>query len=231
MAPTTPTQEPAPASGPISARGGGVAPTTEQVRRYYEQAAHDYDVRVDFAERFMFGNGRAWVCERARGDVLELAIGTGRNLPYYPPAVRLTGIDLTPQMLAVARQRAHDLGRKVDLRVGNAEALDFPGSSFDTVVVTLGLCTIPDPRAAVGEARRVLRPGGRLLLWEHVRSPLLPVRLVQMLLNPICVRCHADHLLREPLDYLQAEGFTVEEFERHKLGVVEQVAARKPLEG
>lgn len=207
------------------------AAATERVRRYYASAAGEYDLRLDFAERFMFGNGRAWVCQRAQGDVLEIAVGTGRNLPYYPQEVQMTGIDLSPEMLAVARRRAEALGRDVDLRIGDAQSLDFPDASFDTVVVTLGLCTIPDPQAAVLEASRVLRPGGRLLLWEHVRSPVLPVRLFQRLLNPACVRWHADHLLREPLEYIEAAGFTVEQIERHRWGVVEQAAARKSLAG
>ena len=202
---------------------------TERVRRYYAEAAAEYDQRVEFAERSMFGNGRPWVCGRAEGDVLEIAIGTGRNIPYYPAEVRLTGIDLSPEMLAEAQRRAAELGRAVDLQLGNAEALPFPDVRFDTVVVTLGLCTIPDPRAAVAEARRVLRPGGRLLLWEHVRSPVLPVRLVQMVLNPVCVRWHADHLLREPLEYVRAEGFAVEEMERTNWGIAERLSARKPL--
>src|SRR5690606_24049465 len=134
---------------------------------------------------------------------------TGRNIPYYPPNVRLTGIDLSPEMLELARPRANSLGRAIDLRVATAEALPFPDASFDTVVDTLGLCTIPDPRAALREARRVLRPGGRLLLWEHVRSPVLPVQLVQRLLNPFSKRWQADDLLRQPLDDVIAVGFTV----------------------
>jgi hypothetical protein len=74
----------------------------------------------------------------------------------------------------------------------------------------------------------VLRPGGRLLLLEHVRSPLLPVRFGQRLLDPLAVRFEADHLLRDPLDYLEAEGFNVECAERSKWGIVERVVARKP---
>jgi SAM-dependent methyltransferase len=100
--------------------------------------------------------------------------------------------------------------------------------SFDTVVCTLPLCTIPADRVAVAEVRRVLRPSGRFLLLEHVRSPLLPVRLGQRLPEPLAVRFEADHLLREPLQHLRAEGFGVEALRRSKLGVVERVAARKP---
>jgi ubiquinone/menaquinone biosynthesis C-methylase UbiE len=115
------------------------------------------------------------------------------------------------------------------LRVGDAQALEFPDQSFDTVVCTLSLCTIPDDRTAVAEVRRVLRPSGRFLMLEHVRSPLLLVRLGQRLLEPLAVRFEADHLLREPLEHLRAEGFEVEQLERSKLGIVERVAARKPV--
>lgn len=89
------------------------------------------------------------------------------------------------------------------------------------------MCTIPDDRAAVREVRRVLRPGGRFLLLEHVRSPRGVIRAVQRLLDPLAVRFEGDHIAREPLDHLRAEGFEVERLERSKLGIVERVAARK----
>lgn len=201
---------------------------TERVRRYYDDTADQYDRFVGYAERLLFGDGRRWVCEQARGDVLEIAVGTGRNLPYYSPDIRLTGIDISPAMLAVAQQRAAELGRDVALRVGDAQALDVPDARFDTVVSTLALCTIPDPHRAVAEMRRVLRPGGQLLLLEHVRSPLRAVRTVQRILDPIFVHFAADHLLREPLDELERQGFVIERLERSKWGIIERVAARKP---
>ncbi len=201
---------------------------TERVLRLYEKEAHKYDREMNFFDRLLFAGGREWVCGQARGEVLEIGVGTGRNLPHYRDDVRLTGIELSPAMLEIARARARELGRDVDLRIGDAQALDFGDESFDTVVCTLSLCTIPDDRTAVGEVRRVLRPGGRFLLLEHVRSPVLPIRLGQRLLEPLAVRFEADHLLREPLEHLQAEGFEVEELGRSKLGIVERVAARKP---
>jgi ubiquinone/menaquinone biosynthesis C-methylase UbiE len=201
---------------------------TARVRRYYDRIARRYDEYVSYFEKVFVGDGRRWVCEQARGEVLEIGIGTGRNLPYYPPAVRVTGIDLTPAMLEVARQRAHELGREVDLRVDDAQALEMPNERFDTVVVTLALSSIPDDRQAVAEARRVLRPGGRLLLLEHVRSPLLPVRMLQRITDPIFVRCYGDHLLREPLDHLAAQGFVVDRLERSKGGMIERLVARTP---
>lgn len=200
---------------------------TERVRGVYDNAAGKYDRTMRRTEKLFFGDGRAWVCAQARGDALEIAIGTGRNLPLYPAEVRLTGIELSPAMLAVARGRAQELGRTVDLRVGDAQALAFPDASFDTVVRTLALCTIPDDRGAVAEAVRVLRPGGRLLLLEHVRSPLKSVRAVQQLLEPLFVRFLADHLVRDPLDYLASEGLEVERVERSRWGIVERIAAIK----
>jgi ubiquinone/menaquinone biosynthesis C-methylase UbiE len=130
-------------------------------------------------------------------------------------------------MIARARRRAESLGCAVDLQVGDAQALPFEDERFDTVLATLALCTIPDEGAAISEARRVLRPGGRLVLLEHVRSPLGPVRLVQRLLEPLCVRFGADHLLRDPVDHLAAHGFEVVELERLLLGVVERAVARR----
>jgi ubiquinone/menaquinone biosynthesis C-methylase UbiE len=201
---------------------------TERVLGLYEKEAGKYDRGMNFFDRLLFAGGREWVCSQAAGDVLEIGIGTGRNLPHYRADVSLIGIELSPAMLEIARARARELGREVDLRVGDAQALEFPDDSFDAVVCTLSLCTIPDDRAAVAEVRRVLRPGGRFLLLEHVRSPVLPVRLGQRLLDPLAVRFEADHLLREPLEHLRAERFEVERFERSKLGVVERVVARKP---
>ncbi len=200
----------------------------ERVRRHYEQRAASYDRRIRIPERLLFGDGRGWVCRQAEGDVLELAIGTGRNLAFYPAGVQLTGVELSPAMLEIARRRAERLRREVDLRVGDAEALDFADQGFDTVTATLALCSIPDPRRAVAEAKRVLRPGGRLVLLEHVRSPVAAVRAGQRLLDPLFVRFEADHLLREPLDYLNGAGFVVESLERSRWGIVERVIARKP---
>jgi ubiquinone/menaquinone biosynthesis C-methylase UbiE len=152
------------------------AQEVERIRRFYEKSANRYDKQMRFWDRVLdFAGGRRWVCSQAAGDVLEIGMGTGLNLPYYGDDVRLTGIGFSPTMLELARERAKGLGREPDVRLGDAQALDFSDESFDTVVCTLALCTIPDDRRAVAEARRVLRPGGRLLLLEHVRSPLLPV--------------------------------------------------------
>jgi len=204
---------------------------SDRIRRIYDQEAPKYDRQMRFCDRALFAGGREWVCSQARGDALEIAVGTGRNLRHYPEGVKLTGIEFSPAMLEIARKAAASLSLTIDLRVGDAQALEFPDESFDTVVCTLALCTIPDDRAAVSEAKRVLRPGGRFLLLEHVRSPNMAVRLSQRLLDPLAVRFGGDHLLREPLDHLDAEGFEIQQQIRSKLGLVERIAALKPTDG
>lgn len=209
-------------------QGGEVAAETERVRRVQDKGADGYDRKISFFERILFGDGREWVCSRAKGDVLELAVGTARNLPYYGPDVRLTGIELSPEMLAIAQERQRELGRDGELRLGDAQVLEFDDDRFDTVTCTLALCTIPDHHRAIAEAYRVLRPGGRFVFMEHVRSPARTVSAVQRLIEPLTVRFEADHLTREPLESLRAVGFEIEELERSKWGIVERVAARKP---
>src|SRR5215216_4206796 len=201
---------------------------TERVRRIMDKEAPRYDRQMNFFDRVLFTGGREWACGGVEGEVLEVAVGSGRNLAVYPKGASLTAIEFSPEMLKLAKRRAAEIGTDVDLRLGDAQALEFPDESFDTVVCTLALCTIPDPRRAVAEARRVLRPGGQLLLLEHVRSPVRAVRAVQRLLEPLAVRFDADHLTREPLEYLRIEGFEIERVERSKWGIVERVAARKP---
>ncbi len=156
---------------------------------------------------------RARVCGAAAGRVLELGIGPGFNLPFYGPAVaEVVGIDPAMALLAMARGR--DAAFPVELVDGSAEALPIESQSIDTVVTTWTLCSVPDPRRALTDARRVLRPGGRLLFCEHGRAPDAGVRLWQDRLTPawrhIAGGCH----LNRPIEALVRDsGFQVESLE------------------
>jgi ubiquinone/menaquinone biosynthesis C-methylase UbiE len=195
---------------------------------YWDKQAGRYDREMNFWDRHLFGDSRPWACGRVVGEVLEVAVGTGRNLPFYPEGTRLTGVDWSPAMLAIARGRAADLGREADLRQGDAQALDFPDASFDTVLCALGLCAIPDDRRAMTEMARVLRPGGRLLLVDHVAASASALRAVQWLYERITIPLAGEHFRRRPLAYVRELGFDVEEAERFRFGIVERVCARKP---
>ena len=112
---------------------------------------------------------RRRLLQKAGGSVLEVGIGTGRNLAYYPRGVELTGIDIASRMLARARRRAGSLGLSAALLEGDGRALAFEDDVFDTTVGTCVLCSVADPDAVVREMVRVTRPGGSILLLEHVR--------------------------------------------------------------
>ena len=201
---------------------------TAQQKRIWDKAASSYDKQIAFFERIQFAGGREWIGERVRGRVLEVAIGTGLNLPRYPADVTITGIELSPAMLAVARQRAAGLGRDVDLREGDAEHLPFDDASFDTVVCTLSLCTIPSPDAAIAQMRRVLGPGGRLLLLDHIGSTWPPIYAAQWLMEQITIRTAGEHFTRRQLPLVKAAGFQIVETERLLAGTVERIYAIKP---
>jgi SAM-dependent methyltransferase len=198
-------------------------------RRAWDKQADGYDKRIGWFERRVLGeDNRGWACGRARGNVLEVAIGTGLNLPFYGAAVRLTGIDLSQQMLAVAKKRAADLGRDVDLREGDAHELPFDAESFDSVVCTYSLCNIPDVDRAVGEMKRVLKPGGSLILVDHIRSETLPVLLIQKVIEFFSMRVDGDHMTRRPREQVTAHGFEISESDRFRWGgMVERLNARK----
>ncbi|MEU1592588.1 class I SAM-dependent methyltransferase [Streptomyces sp. NPDC005708] len=212
---------------------GGTNPKASETpaarqRRVWDKAAPVYDKQIAFFERIQFGGGREWIGSRAHGRVLEVAIGTGRNLPFYPADAHITGIELSPAMLAIASQRAADLGVDAELREGNAEALPFEAGTFDTVVCALSLCTIPDPARAVGEMARVLKPGGTLLLLDHIGSSWPPLYAVQWLLEQITIRAAGEHFTRRQRPLVEAAGLEVVETQRLKAGTVERIAATKP---
>ena len=157
---------------------------------------------------------RAGLLPRARGRVLEIGIGTGRNFPFYAPeqVFSLIGLDPAEQMNAKARKRAAEAGMSVELMGVSAEGIPAEDNSFDTVVCTFSLCTIPDPVAALHEMRRVLKPEGELLFSEHGLAPEPKVQRWQHRLSPgwskIAGGCQLDRDIPQLLD---AGGFAMDE--------------------
>ncbi len=181
-------------------------------------------------ERRFFPDAREWVVHRATGDTVEIAIGTGLNLPYYHPDVRLTGVDLSPAMLAVAVERAAQQGRTLLAAVGDAARLPFADASFDSLVCTFALCEVPDVGATLDEFVRVLRPGGRLLLADHVVATTAVTRLGQRLLEAITIPVSGEHFTRRPAAQLPSQLALIDS-RRRTSGAVEYVEARKQPAG
>jgi ubiquinone/menaquinone biosynthesis C-methylase UbiE len=197
-------------------------------RRLYAKEAPTYDREADFVERWLFGTEhREWACSQARGDTLEVAIGTGLNLPHLPRNVRLTGVDLSPDMIALAVTRAKELGRTIRLTEGDAEHLPFAEDSFDTVLCTYALCSVRDDADAISEMHRVLRPGGRLILVDHIRSSVQPIFWLQWLYEFFPRRTKGEYSTRRPSVHVMAGDFHIQARDRLRAGIIERLVALK----
>jgi ubiquinone/menaquinone biosynthesis C-methylase UbiE len=187
---------------------------TTLTRARYQRLAPYYDRMLFLSER-RFRPWRARLWSRVKGPrVLELGVGTGHNLPFYPQGMQITAIDLVPAMLEHARIKANTLGSgyhlqnqmvsrlgvEVDLRLGDAQALDFLRGSFDTVVTACVFCSVPDPVLGLSEVRRVLRPGGQALLMEHVRSKQPLMSALMDAANPLVVRVMVANINRRTVE-------------------------------
>jgi ubiquinone/menaquinone biosynthesis C-methylase UbiE len=201
-----------------------------QIRTTYDRLAPTYDKTVGFTERLLLGELRHAFGAELRGETLEVAVGSGLNLPYYSSDVtNAVGIDLSPAMLAEADVKARQLGRAMTFAQMDAQRLAFPDNQFDTVAISLALCTIPDPVSALRELIRVCRPDGRIVLLEHVLSPVWPVALLERIWTPIQERPLGCHLTRETFNTARALGLTIESERARLFGVFRLAVALPPV--
>lgn len=195
-------------------------------------AARNYDRGMWLLERTKLSSLRRRVVEQVTGETLELGAGTGVNLPLYQPGIRVTAIDLRPAHLVAATHKAKRTGHKADFSVACADAqnLPFPEGYFDTVFGSLVFCSINQPEIALAEIRRVLRPGGRLILLEHVRGQTPLTRRLTDWLHPIWYAVNGVcHLNRETAETVTDAGFTIDYTSNHARGVVQVIHATAPL--
>lgn len=186
---------------------------TARTRARYQRIAPFYDVMELLAERrYRPWRRRLWT-EVNGPRVLEVGVGTGKNIPFYPDAARITAVDLTPGMLERARKRAAKLEVDMELRLGDAQELDLPDAGFDTAVATFVFCSVPDPVRGLRELGRVVRPGGRILLLEHVRSGKPILGKLMDLLNPLVVRLVGANINRRTVENVRRAGLVVERVE------------------
>lgn len=191
---------------------------TALTRSRYQRLSTFYDVMEGIAE----GRYRPWrqkVWGLAHGPrLLEVGVGTGKNMAYWPKGIQIAAIDLTPGMLAIARRRAKELGVAADLRLGDAQALDFPDASFDTAVATFVFCSVPDPMLGLRELKRVVRPGGPVLLLEHMRSANPILGTLMDMLNPVVVRLIGANVNRWTVENARGAGLRIENVEDLGMG-------------
>ena len=201
---------------------------TERTRKRYQRIAPFYDLMEIVPERH-YAAWRSQLWSLVQGsNILEVGVGTGKNLPYYPSGIEVTAIDLTPGMLEQAKQVAQRLNVPVDLRLGDVQALDFPDNFFDSVVATFVFCSVSNPVSGMNEIARVLKPNGRLFLLEHVRSKNITMGALMDILDPIIVRMMGPHINRRTVANVLHSQLQLEEVEDMGLGgIFKRIVARK----
>jgi phosphatidylethanolamine/phosphatidyl-N-methylethanolamine N-methyltransferase len=201
---------------------------TRLTRRRYDRIAPIYDA----LEWMMEWRARLWRRDLwsrvGTGRVLEMGVGTGKNIRYYPEGRDIVAMDISEKMLNHARRKAERFGSRVTLELGDAQALSYPDASFDVVAATFLFCSVPDPVLGLTEARRVLKPGGQLLLLEHVLSRRAGLRRIMQWIDPVPFHIWGAHIDRDTLDNVRRAGFVDVVDTSLSLDIVKRIEGRAP---
>lgn len=205
--------------------------TTDQTRvtqQRYDRQASLYDLKELPMELVGFGRLRKLLWQSVKpGRLLEIGVGTGKNLPHHPDGARVVAIDISPRMLRRAAVKVEREGRAVDLVLADAQKLPFRDASFDGVAATFVFCSVPDAVRGLDEARRVVKPGsGRVDLLEHVRSGWAVAGWVMDRLNPMVVRMMGANINRDTVGNVARAGIEIDEVESRGLGIVKLIHGR-----
>lgn len=181
---------------------------TAQIKAKYSRIAPFYDFFEAPMERLLHARFRRYLFSKVRScEVLELGVGTGRNLPYYPQGAHITAMDISPAMLK--RARSGSGAERVTFFEMDAQALQFADESFDLVLATFVFCSVPDPILGLAEARRVCKRSGRLLLLEHVRPSRRFTGRLFDLLSPVVKRLLGPEINRRTVANARSAGWTI----------------------
>lgn len=202
----------------------------DETARRYDRNAGVYDFINSPMEWFGVARMRHRLFARARGVTLEAGVGTGRSFDDYPPDIALVGIDVSQRMLARAARRAAALGRAAKLELADVQRLPFPDASFDTATAACVFCSVPDPVAGLRELSRIVRPGGQVLLLEHVRPANAILGALFDLMSILTRRLFGYNTNRRTEENVTAAGLRIVEVRRS--GVWREIVAipeREPI--
>ena len=192
----------------------------------WDRASRTYDL-VTWGDEARFATAKRRLFANMTGDCLMVAAGTGNDFKYFPPGLAVTAIDISPAMIERSRARAEEYRGHLTLRVMDVQALEFGDATFDTVVTACTFCSVPDPVRGLQELFRCLRPGGPLLMFEHVRSRIGPIAILQDLLTPIS-RLLGPDMNRETTSNVVRAGFELVHEDNVYLDIVKAIEARRP---
>ncbi|GAB6151340.1 class I SAM-dependent methyltransferase [Desulfosporosinus burensis] len=194
---------------------------TELTRKRYNRTSRFYDLM----DRMIKPNLRTKVIGQASGNVLEIGVGTGSNLAFYPPGCEVTAIDLSTGMLKKAKEKVSDAKIPVKLMEMDAQNLKFPDNTFDTVIATCVFCSVPDPIMGLKEIKRVCKPNGKVILLEHVRSDNPILGKIMDILDPLTVRMIGPHINRRTVENVRAAGLNIKNMESQNVKILKLIVA------
>ncbi len=203
---------------------------TKTAQRRYNRIAPVYDLMEGLVERSRFRIWRKFLWSKVEGPrILEVGVGTGKNFSYYPPDAEITAVDFSDRMLKRAQNRASKQKLEVHLRQMDVQNLEFEGNTFDRVVATFVFCSVPDPVRGLIEIERVCKPGGKVILLEHVLSANRVLGWLMNLANPLVVQMVGANINRRTVENVIKSGLVVEQVTDLGAGIVKLIEARKEI--
>jgi SAM-dependent methyltransferase len=195
---------------------------TSLTQQRYDRQARLFDITEAPVEKLLFGKVRRRLWADVSGDrVLEIGVGTGKNVPYHPPAAKVVAIDLSPKMIRRAQEKAGRTGRAPDFVLADAQHLPFRDDTFDAAAATFVFCSVPDPVLGLREVRRVT--SGNVHLLEHVRAANSITGKLMDLINPIAVRMSGANINRETVKNVETAGIILESVDSTAFGIVKLI--------
>ena len=198
---------------------------TSLIKRRYNRVAGVYDYLDAPMELLAFKKYRGKVLNEVSGKTLEIGIGTGKNLEFYPDDADITAIDFSEKMLERAEKRADKLQKNVKLYQMDVQDLEFEDDVFDSAFSTCVFCSVPDPVEGLKEVKRVLKPGGQLILLEHVLSDYRLIKPLMNLFNPVTVRLWGANINRKTSENVRKAGFKNISVKNLSLDIVKLIKA------
>jgi len=195
-------------------------------REKWDRASRNYDL-MTFGEVLRQGEDKRRLFRRAHGRTIFVAVGTGNDIQFLPPGLDVIGIDISPRMIERAKRHAAGYDGRIELRVMDVWQLDYPDASFETAITACTFCSVPDPVRGLREILRVLQPGGRLLMFEHVRSNIPLIGLMLDAMTYVTRRFGPD-LNRDTVANLRRAGFELVSEENVYLDIVKAIEGRRP---
>jgi ubiquinone/menaquinone biosynthesis C-methylase UbiE len=196
-----------------------------QTQTKWDRASRNFDL-MSFAEERRLGPDKRRIFSRMHGRTLHVAAGTGNDYRSFPEGMDIVSIDISPQMLERARVKAASYKGRIALRLADVCALDYPDASFDTIATVCTFCSVPKPAEGLRELYRVLKPGGQILMFEHVRSNIGPLGIMMDLMTPLTRKAGPD-LNRDTVGNVQKAGFRLRRVENIYLDIVKSIEAVK----